>query len=86
MQNSASLRHPLPIGRRLGRPEVFQVRLQYGEVFTLPGDHCGAQIASIESVLWVTQDNDRDDHVLQPGELFRITLPGRVVAEGMRKA
>ncbi len=86
MQNSATLHHRLPIVRRLQRPEVFQVRLRYREVLSLSGDHRGVQIASIDSVLWVTQDNDPDDHVLQPGERFRIMRSGRVVVQGMRKA
>ena len=86
MQKAAILRHALPANPRLQHhPQVFRICLQLGEVFSLAGDHRGAQIVSADSVLWVTQNGDVEDYVLQPGEHFGVSRPGRIVVEGMRR-
>jgi hypothetical protein len=86
MKSATTLRHPIPIHRQLHGPRVLQIRLERREVAMLSGDQTGAQIVSVDSVLWITQEGDPDDHFLQPGERYHITGPGRVVIQGMRRS
>ncbi len=70
--------------RPLSRPAFRQVHLEYRQVLTVRGDARGSIIRALGSVLWITQDGDPDDHILNPGEAFVITSPGAVVIQGMR--
>lgn len=86
MPNSVALRPVVPVHERREQPKVFKISLRRREVSVLEGDLRGAQIACIDSVLWVTQHGDGEDYFLQPGERFTVTLPGRVVVQGMLRS
>ena len=83
MRNSTTLGYGLPAGRRLARADALEVRLHHQEVLRLDGDQRGVQIISHGSRIWITQAEDPEDYLLQPGERFTITRPGRVVMLGL---
>jgi hypothetical protein len=60
-----------------------EVRLEYRQVFTLPGDRRGGRLTALQGILWVTQQGDEDDFVLGQGESFTVTRRGMVVVQGM---
>lgn len=42
----------------------------------------GQRIRCVAGALWVTVENDREDHVLAPGQWLRIAGPGKVIVGG----
>jgi len=42
----------------------------------------GQRIRCSDGGLWVTVENDREDHVLAPGQEYLVTAPGKVVISG----
>ncbi len=60
-------------------------RLRKGELHSHVGD-CGHGIAVFEGRVWVTQDNDLRDFVLDAGESFTIERRGRVVVQALSDA
>jgi hypothetical protein len=69
---------------RPSRPELRMISLGRREVLVLSGEACQRQILCGAGVLWITQDGDPVDHILERGERFTVTRPGRVVVQGMR--
>jgi hypothetical protein len=47
----------------------------------LDGDRRGTEIACLQGILWVTQENDAQDYILHSGDSFVVTQRGRVVIE-----
>jgi len=54
-----------------------------GEVLTLV-DAQGARIAARCGTVWVTQEGDRNDHILGPGEALVVARAGRTVVQALR--
>ncbi|MEW5721665.1 MAG: DUF2917 domain-containing protein, partial [Thermodesulfobacteriota bacterium] len=66
-----------------GRQEM---RLNKQELRPLVGDRVGARIQCVKGTLWVTQENDPNDHVLESGDQFTVTLRGKVVVQAMKES
>jgi hypothetical protein len=64
--------------------EVRTVSLARREVLVLSDVECDLQILCATGVIWITQDGDPEDYILERGERFTVTRPGRVVIQGMR--
>ncbi len=65
-------------------PQALTLSLAYREVLLLAGDRRGLRIIAGRAPIWVTQEGDPGDYVLEPGERFIVDRAGRVVAQGMR--
>jgi hypothetical protein len=50
------------------------------------GDQRGETIRCLKGVVWVTQESDPQDYILEAGDTFRVTRRGAVVAQAMRDA
>jgi len=59
--------------------------LQEGQVVTLV-DAEGTAIAARRGVLWITEEGDRDDHVVHEGEAFVVAHAGRTVVQALGPA
>ena len=59
-----------------------QVGMQAREALAMD-DARGTLVRCLEGTLWVTQDGDRDDHVLRVGETMRIDRDGPTVVQAM---
>ena len=46
-------------------------------------DSAGHGLAVFEGEVWVTQDHDREDHVLQRGESFVFDRPGLAIVQAL---
>ncbi len=66
------------------RPELRTISLARRQVLVLSRVSCQLQILCGAGVLWITQDGDPEDHILERGERFTVTRPGRLVVQGMR--
>lgn len=59
-----------------------QVGMQPREALAMD-DARGTLLQCLEGTLWVTQDGDRDDHVLRVGDAMRIDRDGPTVVQAM---
>ena len=56
-----------------------EILLQKGEMLILDQQCCGRVVQCGEGKLWITQEGDQRDHLLQCGKCFESTLAGRIV-------
>lgn len=67
--------------------EVASAALQLAGGQTLKlQDGVGSTICAREGTLWITEENSRQDVVLQPGGCFRIDHPGLTIVQAFGDA
>jgi hypothetical protein len=44
---------------------------------------CGTEIRCLEGMLWITQEGDLIDHIIERGDKFVVDRKGKVVLQGM---
>ncbi len=59
--------------------------LEAGQIVTLD-DACGARIEPRQGTVWITEEGNTRDFVVQPGEAFVVTRGGRTLVQAMRRA
>lgn len=60
------------------------VNLKPGIVQKLPATRRGIEIRCLEGMLWITQEGDQADHLIQKGERFVVDRKGKVVLQGLK--
>jgi hypothetical protein len=60
--------------------------LEVGALWQARGDKRGRAIVCRRGVVWITQERDVVDYVLQEGEIFVVTLPGLVLVQALEPA
>jgi Protein of unknown function (DUF2917) len=60
-----------------------EILLQRGEILVFQGERRGCTVQCGDGRLWVTQEGDFRDHLLQRGKLFESALPGRIVVTAL---
>ena len=66
------------------RPAVRDINLSQDMTWSATGDLRGEQITCTAGKLWVTQENDWTDYVLNRGEMFWVTQSGAVVVQALQ--
>jgi hypothetical protein len=61
------------------------IALKTGEVITLD-DAMGTRIASRLGTVWVTEQNDPEDHIVGPGDTRVVAHGGRTVIQALQPA
>ena len=56
--------------------------LAKGQTLSL-ADALGVRVQALAGTLWITQDHDRRDIVLDPGESFDLDVDGQVVVQAL---
>jgi Protein of unknown function (DUF2917) len=59
--------------------------LDTGQVLTLD-DAIGTRISARCGIVWVTEENDRKDYIVEPGEYFVVDKIGRTVVQALAPA
>jgi DUF2917 family protein len=59
--------------------------LETGQVLTLD-DAKGMRILARVGTVWVTEENDRDDHIVAAGDALIVAHPGRTVIQALKPA
>jgi hypothetical protein len=57
--------------------------LETGQVVTLD-DAAGIRISTQCGVVWVTEEGDRDDHIVGPGETLVVERGGRTLVQALQ--
>lgn len=73
-------------GSPVSQPNEIEIQLTAHSLFKLNGDSRGMQISAARGKLWVTQQGDPVDYLLQPGEKVRVTQKGIVLIQGFSDA
>jgi hypothetical protein len=59
------------------------MNLKKGQVVRLPDDADGCTISCSEGMLWLTRENDSEDHILTPGKDLFLSGKGLCVIEAV---
>jgi Protein of unknown function (DUF2917) len=70
----------------LGRPALEKCISRFGtvnfeRVASFP-DLVGESVRCTSGYLWITVENDGNDHVIEPGQAFLVPTPGKVIVGG----
>jgi hypothetical protein len=60
--------------------------LQKEEYLVIGGDARSLSILCTAGSLWITQDRDMNDHILQGGQIFTIDRKGRITLQALQDA
>lgn len=60
------------------------IRLEKGELHTMPADRCDQMLTVQSGIFWVTQENNSHDYVLKTGESLSLSGKGIVVIEALQ--
>jgi hypothetical protein len=61
------------------------IDLPYDSMLTLP-DARGLRLACVKGALWITQEGDHSDTVLEAGRTFEISRGGKTIVVAVRDA
>jgi hypothetical protein len=62
-----------------------RLALEPGQVVSLD-DACGALIETAGGRVWITEEGERKDFVVRPGERFVVSRGGRTVVQAVERA
>lgn len=62
------------------------VDLEAGQSWALKGRRRQQTLLCLEGSLWITQEGDIHDYVLEAGDAFLVTLPGLVLVRALKPA
>jgi hypothetical protein len=65
---------------------IREISLAKHKLWTIEGDRRGDVISCLNGTLWITQEGDLKDYVLEAGKNFWVTKPGAVVVQGLDNA
>lgn len=60
-----------------------EIRLRARGIYRINVGREPVQVHGLEGALWVTQENDMEDHILQAGEILTLEHPGRALVQGL---
>ena len=60
-----------------------ELALETGQVLTLD-DAAGFRILARSGAVWVTEEGDRKDHIVRPGDTLTLAHPGRTVVQALQ--
>ena len=62
------------------------INLETEEAQKLDAVRPGTVIRCQDGILWITQDGDRDDHILKAGDTFTVTRKGNIVLQALNSS
>ncbi len=63
-----------------------EVELLAGGLWHMRGDQRWRVIICVRGMVWVTQERDLQDYVLEAGQAFIVTQPGQVLVQALETA
>lgn len=55
-------------------------------LWNIEGDRRGDVISCLSGTLWITQESDMKDYILDAGQKFWVTRPGTVIVQALENA
>jgi hypothetical protein len=63
-----------------------EITLAKHKVWNIDGDRRGDVISCLNGTLWITQEDDLKDYILDAGQTFWVTKPGTVIVQALDNA
>jgi hypothetical protein len=63
-----------------------EITLANHKTWSIEGGRRGDVISCLSGTLWITQENDLKDYILEQGKDFWVTKPGAVVVQALQSA
>ncbi len=82
MESTIHQTHGSPVGHLVSHSTEVEIRLAARDLFKMEGDVRGTLITSTCGSLWITQQGDAQDYLLQEGENMVISRKGMVLVQG----
>ena len=60
-----------------------EITLAKHKMWSIEGDRRGDVISCLSGILWITQQGDMKDYVIEAGRNFWVTKPGTVVVQAL---
>jgi len=60
-----------------------EMGLKKKQMISVCSNHPLFSIHCLDGFLWVTQSGDNADTILEPGQIFNVTHPGKVLIQGI---
>jgi hypothetical protein len=70
------------IGKLISKSHGVEMILVDSDLFKMEGDHRLTTIVCVEGCLWITQQGDAQDHILQAGQIFIVSRSGALIIQG----
>ena len=86
MESTILQTHGSRVGHLVSHSSDVEIRLAAKDLFKMEGDVRGTLITSTCGSLWVTQEGDAQDYLLEEGEKMVISRKGMVLVEGSPEA
>ena len=78
--------HPLMSAICNAQGPVTEVEMSTGDFWRMHGDHRWRMIICLRGMVWITQERDLEDYVLEAGEAFIVTQRGSVLLQAIDDA
>jgi len=76
----------MPTVRNVPQAANDVIHVRKDDVERLDGDHRWRMIICREGMVWITQERDWRDYVLEPGDVFVVTQRGQVLVQAIEDA
>lgn len=73
----------MQLGKKISARPSSDICMQDDDFLKLDGDHRNEQITALEGTLWVTQQSDLEDYLLQPYQTFTVSSAGTVLVQAL---
>ena len=71
---------------RVNQPKISEISLAKHKLWSIDGDRRGDVISCLSGTLWITQEGDLKDYVVEAGRNFWVTKSGSVVVQALQEA
>lgn len=71
------------LGRLVSNRPCADVMVSRSEIFELENKRKPVQVICLDGLLWITQNDDPEDHFIHKGQTFTATQPGKVIIQGL---
>jgi hypothetical protein len=74
------------INTKVNLPAITEISLASHKLWSVEGDRRGDVISCLSGSLWITQQGDLKDYILEAGKNFWVTKPGTIVVQALGNA
>jgi hypothetical protein len=60
-----------------------EITLAKPKMWTIEGDRRGDVISCVSGTLWITQEGDLKDYIVEAGRKFWVTKPGTIIVQAL---
>jgi hypothetical protein len=74
------------LNTKITQHTLTDINLAKHKLWEIEGDRRGDLINCLSGTLWITQEGDMRDYILEPGQNFWVTKPGVVLVQALESS